>query len=66
MSPKQAIDHFGTQVALAAALGITQSSVAEWLQKGRIPWPRQFQIQHVTRNELKADRTDPAKRTEAA
>lgn len=55
MSPSQAISHFGTQVRLARALGICQSSVAEWVARGRIPYLRQFQIQYVTNGELAAD-----------
>jgi hypothetical protein len=60
MTPQQAIAHFGKQWDLANSLGITQSSVAEWVQRGYIPWPRQFQIQCVTAGRLQADPVDPA------
>jgi len=59
MSPIEAVSHFGTQVRLAEALGISQSSVSEWVDRGHIPWPRQFQIQHVSGGALKADAKDP-------
>lgn len=53
MKTKDAIDHFGTQTALAKALGITQPTVAEW---GEYPPPlRQLQIQQVTVGQLQAE-----------
>ena len=53
MHTKTAVNHFGSQKALAEALGITQPSVAEW---GEFPPPlRQIQIQAVTCGELEAE-----------
>lgn len=53
MTKDQAIAHFGTQVKLAEALGITQSSVALW--GAHPPAIRQLQIEAVTLGELTAD-----------
>lgn len=64
MTPHDAIHHFKTQTRLAAALGMSQSSVAEWVSNGYIPLPRQYQIELATDGALKADK--PALRTEAA
>ncbi len=58
MTFQELIEHFGTQTATAQALGIHQSSVSEWQQKG-IPVPRQYQIQVLTGGKLQAD---PAKK----
>jgi DNA-binding transcriptional regulator YdaS (Cro superfamily) len=46
-------DAFGTQSALARALGIDQSSVATW--KEYPPPLRQLQIEALTRGALKAE-----------
>lgn len=52
MTKQQAIEHFRTQMALAAALGIDQSTVSAW---DRIPTLRQLQLEALTRGELRAD-----------
>lgn len=46
MRKDQAIEFFGSQAALARALGIEQPSVAEWGDK--VPWRRQLQIERLT------------------
>lgn len=57
------IAHYGTQKAAGEALkafdgvGVGQSSVAEWKEKG-IPAPRQAQYEILTRGELLADRIE--------
>lgn len=48
------IDFYGTQVKAAKALGLSQSSVAEWKEKG-IPAGRQAQYELLTGGALKAD-----------
>jgi len=63
MSPNQAITHFGTQVKVAAALGITQPTVSRWLTEGYIPILRQYQIQHVTQGVLTVDEVSPERDT---
>ena len=62
MRTQEAVDFFKTQQGLADALGIKQSSVAEW---GDYPPPlRQVQIEMVTKKKLRAeaDVLDPKKR----
>lgn len=54
MNFDQIISHFGTQQRAADALGLSQSSVAEWKKNG-IPEGRQFQIQVITEGALMAD-----------
>lgn len=56
MSPQEAIEYFGTQNALAAALGVTQPTISGWKTTGQIPVPRQFQLEVVTEGKLKAER----------
>ncbi len=53
MTTKEVIDYFETQVAIAKALGITQSAVSQW--DDRPPMMRQYQIQIVTQGGLRAD-----------
>jgi len=53
MRKKEAVAYFGTQVALARALGIGKSAVSEWAS---IPIDRQCQLEVVTLGKLKANR----------
>jgi hypothetical protein len=53
MNFDQVISHFGTQQKTANALGLSQSSIAEWKKNG-IPEGRQFQIQVITGGALRA------------
>lgn len=55
MNKTDAIKFFGTQVKLAAALGMTQHAVSGW---GEYPPPlRQLQIEKVTNKALKAEQS---------
>jgi DNA-binding transcriptional regulator YdaS (Cro superfamily) len=63
MTYDQAISYFGTQVKLAAALGIAQPTVSCW--GGSVPMRYQYQLEVITAGELLADR-DSAKQVEAA
>ena len=56
MSPDEAIQHFGGQSGLAKAVGVTQPTVSGWKTSGKIPEPRQFHIEVVTKGKLRADR----------
>jgi len=60
MTPEDVRKIWPTQMALARALGVTQSSVSEWFAEGGpgIPVLRQMQIQRLTRGRLKADLPD--------
>lgn len=53
MNINDAIKHFGSKTKLAAALGINPSAVTQWGEA--IPATRQFQIQVISKNKLKAD-----------
>jgi hypothetical protein len=53
MTKDQAINHFGTQVELARALGMSQGSVSLW---GEFPPElRQLQIEALTAGKLRAE-----------
>ena len=56
MKPEKAIKYFGTQEKTAAAVGISQPSVAKWISSGVIPALRQIQLQMITNGRLKADK----------
>ena len=53
MTYDQVLQHFGTQVKIAAALEMTQGSVSAW--EGIVPPFRQLQIERVTGGKLVAD-----------
>lgn len=57
-SLKKAISLAGGQRRLAAALGIKQPSISEWLRRGQIPVERVARVTQVTgmtREELRPD-----------
>ena len=56
MTPTDAIEFFGSQHKLAAALRISQPAIAKWVRFGQIPLVRQYQIQVVSRGKLRADK----------
>jgi DNA-binding transcriptional regulator YdaS (Cro superfamily) len=48
------IRHFGSQVAVADALGVQQPTISNWRTRGSIPQLQQLRIQHITKGKLKA------------
>lgn len=50
----QIIKHFGSQVAAAHAIGVTQPTLSNWKKRGTIPHIQQLRIEHVTKGKLKA------------
>jgi DNA-binding transcriptional regulator YdaS (Cro superfamily) len=54
MTKKEAAAHFGSQAALARALGIGKAAVGAWID---IPIDRQCQIEVITTGRLQADRS---------
>lgn len=65
MKIEKVIAHFGSQVALAEALGIQQPAISMWKTRGKIPHLQQLRIEHLTKGALKAQPLLPlkAKRT---
>ena len=53
MKIEEAVKYFGSKTKLADALGIRPSAVTQWGDE--IPAIRQFQIQVISKNKLKAD-----------
>lgn len=52
MTKDEAINYYGSQVALASALHIAQASVSGWKS---VPHIRQLQLERLTGGKLKAD-----------
>ena len=46
--------HFGTQAAMAKAVGVTPSAVSQWMQRGIIPAEHAIVIERLTDGEFKA------------
>ncbi len=63
MTYNDLLQHFGSQGAIARAIGLSQPSVWEWQEKG-VPLPRQAQFELITDGALKAER--PAQVEKAA
>lgn len=55
MLKKDAIDHFGTEAALAKALSIRPQSIQDW--GDTVPVLRQLQLERITNGKLKFDRS---------
>jgi DNA-binding transcriptional regulator YdaS (Cro superfamily) len=55
MTPSDLKKKWKTQTAIAEALGVGQSAVAQWFIAKRVPILRQYQIERLTRGRLKAD-----------
>ncbi|MCO2058735.1 Cro/Cl family transcriptional regulator [Pseudomonas aeruginosa] len=53
MNMNEAIQHFGSKKKLAEALGIRPSAVTQWGDS--IPVGRQYQLQVISKNKLKAE-----------
>ena len=51
----RAVAHFGSQRALADALGIRQPSIVEWYQRGSVPLDRCEAIELLTDGAVRAD-----------
>lgn len=49
------IQYFGTQKAIAAALGVSQPAVSNWSTRGQVPSFQQLRAEAVTRKKLRAD-----------
>lgn len=60
MKPQQAIDFFGTRTKLAAALGVTDTAIGQWVKQGWIYYERQCQIQVESEKLLLEDREGKA------
>lgn len=54
MNMQQLVAHYGSQRAIAEALGTTEQVVSAWNRNG-IPAGRQFQVEIATKGLLKAD-----------
>jgi len=53
MKTQEAADFFGSRVKLAKALGISPAAITGWGDCP--PLPRQYQIQVMSKNKLKAE-----------
>ncbi|MCT8874176.1 Cro/CI family transcriptional regulator [Shewanella xiamenensis] len=52
MKKVAAIAHFGSQVKLAAAIGVSQAAISKWPDD--VPELRAYQIELLTKGKLKA------------
>ena len=56
MSPDQAVKHFGSQKEIAEICGVSAAAVSLWVQWGKIPCARQYQLHVLSAGRLKLDR----------
>lgn len=55
MKIDKVIKYFGSQVAVAQALGVQQPAISNWRTRGRIPYLQQLRLEHLTDGQLKAE-----------
>lgn len=58
MKKSQAVEYFGSQQAIADALGLGKAAVSLW-GENEIPIPRQAQLELLSRGKLKSDPIPP-------
>lgn len=55
MKTHDVLNHYKTQEAVAAALGINQVSISRWVTRQAVPHLRQLQLEALTGGALKAE-----------
>jgi DNA-binding transcriptional regulator Cro len=60
VTPTQVVAHFGSQKATAAAIGLSQPSVCNWVRRGHVPVISQIRLHAITAGALPL--SDSAKR----
>jgi transcriptional regulator with XRE-family HTH domain len=53
MTFEDMLTYYKTQRSIADALGVTESAVANWKSRGRIPSLQQFRLYYLSEGELK-------------
>ena len=66
MKIDQVIKFFGSQVAAADAIGVTQPTLSNWKKRGRIPHIQQLRIEHASGGKLKAQPLMPKLKTKVS
>jgi DNA-binding transcriptional regulator YdaS (Cro superfamily) len=67
MKPDEAIRWAGgSQKALADWCGVTESAVSQWVDRGLIPMGRAYQLESLSRGELRVDPAIYRRDSEAA
>lgn len=62
MLTKDVIKHFGSQILVARALGISRAAVSKWPK--RVPQGSAYKIESITNGDLKVNPADYPSRTE--
>ena len=55
MTPKNLIEHYGSQVAAARARNLDKQLIHSWIKRGSIPLAQQCEYEVVSGGALKAD-----------
>ena len=55
MKPKDAVNYWGNQTKVAAAIGVSEQSVRNWIKADRLPKIVQLAIETLTKGKLKAN-----------
>lgn len=55
MKPNDLIEYYKGEVKAAAEIGVSVTTVRNWIASNKIPRLKQYAIQALTKNKLKAD-----------
>lgn len=55
MTPQEVRKHYGSEIKAASEIGVSVTTIRNWLAAGKVPRLKQLAIQTLTKNKLKAD-----------
>lgn len=58
MTPIDVVNHYGSKIKVAAAVGVSITTVENWLKRGKLNKLTQLAIQSLTKGALKAEAFD--------
>ena len=58
MKPKDLIEYYGSKIKAAAQIGVSETTIRNWIASERVPKLIQLAIQTLTKGKLKAENKD--------
>ena len=54
MKPQDLLDHYGSRIKAAAQIGVSETTIRNWIAEDRVPRLIQIAIQALTKGKLKS------------
>ena len=58
MKPQDLLDHYGSQIKAAAQIGVSETTIRNWIASDKVPKLTQLAIQALTKGKLKAEKEE--------